>query len=109
MHREEKWKAAMSELAGDVKKPDLWRVSVLLDTRPKDVKEHMITRFDEIGENYENLTAKVLSYTTSETEQARGGHKEIQVPMEVDHVSCSEPAEEDREDVDEVRTGIDTL
>ena len=43
---------------------------------------------DEIGENHENLKAKVVSY--------------MQVPMEVDYVSGSEP-EEDWEDVDEVR------
>ena len=38
-------------------------------------------------------------------EQARGGQKEIHVPMEVD-VSGSEPEEEDWGDVDEVRRGV---
>ena len=37
------------------------------------------------------------------TEQARGGQKYTQVPMEVDHVGGSEPEEEDWDDVDEVR------
>ena len=61
-------------------------------------------RLGEIGENYENLKAKVVSCTANETEQARGGQKEMYVPVEVDHVSGSEP-EEDWGDVDEVRSG----
>ena len=62
-------------------------------------------RLDEIGENYENLKAKVVPYSTNKTEQARGGQKKLFVPMEVDHLSGSEPKEEDWEDVDEVRRG----
>ena len=40
---------------GDAKIPDLWRVSPLLEICPKDVKEQMVMRLDEIGENYEEL------------------------------------------------------
>ena len=36
----------------------------------------MLVRLDEIGENYENLKAKVISYTTNKAEQARGGQRE---------------------------------
>ena len=43
-------------------------------------------RLDEIGEIGENLKGKVVSYTTNKTEEARGGQKGRQVPMEVDHV-----------------------
>ena len=50
----------MSELGGDAKIPDWWRMSALLEIRPKDVKEQMTMRLDEIGENYENLMAKVV-------------------------------------------------
>ena len=39
MHWEEMWKAMMSEFGGDVKIPDSWRMSALLDTCPKDVKD----------------------------------------------------------------------
>ena len=60
-------------------------------------------RLDEISENYKNLKAKVVSYTTNESEQARGGQKEMLVPIEVDCVSGSEPEEEGWRDVDEVR------
>ena len=50
---------------------------------------------DEIGESLENLKAKLASsFTVNETWQARGGQKETQVPMEVDHVSGSETEEE---------------
>ena len=66
---------------------------------PKDEEEQM--RLHEIGENYENLKAKVVSYTTNETEQTRR-QKQMYAPMEVDNVSGSEPEEED---VDEVRRG----
>ena len=36
---------------------------------------------DNIGENCENLKAKVVSYTTDKTEQAQGGDKKMHVPM----------------------------
>ena len=42
MQWEEKWKAMMSELGGDAKIPDLWRMSALLEICPKDVKEEML-------------------------------------------------------------------
>ena len=61
-------------------------------------------RLDEIGKNYENLKARVVSYTTNMTKQTRGGHTEMYVSMEVDHVRGSEPEEEDWEDVNEVRS-----
>ena len=98
MQREEKHKAMMSELGGDVKVPDMWRMSALLAMGPKDVKEQLMTRLDEIGENCENLKAKVVS--TDKTEHARRGQKEVHLPMELDHVSGSEPEEEDWQDVD---------
>ena len=81
-----------SELGGDAKILDLWRMSAPLDMCPKDV-------------NYENLKAKVVSYTTNKTEQARGREKSIHVPMEVDYVSGSEPKENDWKYLDEVRRG----
>ena len=54
---EEKWKAMMSELGGDAKIPDLWRVSALLQICPKIVKEQMTMRQELTSENYENLKA----------------------------------------------------
>ena len=49
---------------------------------------------DGIGENCEDLKAKVVSYTTNKTEQARGGQKEMHMPIEVHHGGGSEPEEE---------------
>ena len=63
-------------------------MSALLEICPKDVKEQMMMRVDEIGENHENLKAKV-SYTTNKTEQTRG--EKMYVSIEVDHASGSEP------------------
>ena len=101
MQWEEKWKAMMSELGGDAKIPDLWRMSALLEICPKDVKEQMSLRLHEVGENYENLNVKVISYTTNKAEQARGGQRETTVPMELDYVSGSELYDEEEwDDVD---------
>ena len=74
----------------------------LLEICPKDVKEQMTNRLDEIGDNYENVMPKVVPYTTNKTEQARGGQEEMYVPMEVDRASGNE-AEDDCENVDNVR------
>ena len=43
------------------------------------------------------------AYPTNKTEQTRGRQKELYVSMEVDHISGSEPQEEDLGDVDEVQ------
>ena len=62
----------MSELGGDTKIPDfLEDVHRLLEICSKDVKEQMMMRLDEIGENFENLKAKVVSYTTNTTDRKR--------------------------------------
>ena len=70
-------------------------MSALLEICPRDVKEQMLMRLDDIGENYKNLKAKVVSYTTNKTKQVGGEQQETQAPMEVDHVSGSEPEVED--------------
>ena len=103
MQWEEKWKVMMSELGEGAKIPDLWRMSALLEICPKDVKEQMLLRLDEVGENYENLKVKVISYTSNKAEQSRG-QKETAVPMELDYVSGSEMYDEEEwDDVDEVK------
>ena len=50
----------MSELGGSAEIPDLRRMSALLEICPKDLKKQMMMRLDEIGENQENLKAKVV-------------------------------------------------
>ena len=98
MQWEDKWQGMMSELGGDAKILDLWRTSSLLEICPKEVDEQMMMTLYDIGENYENLKAKVVSHTTNKTRQMR-------VPMAVDHVSGSVSEDQDWEDSDEVRTG----
>ena len=63
----------------------------------------MLMRLDEVGENCENLMAKVISDTTHKAEQTRTGQNETAVPMELDYVGGSEPYDEDWDDVAEVR------
>ena len=41
--------------------PDLWNFSALLDMCLKEVKYQILMRLDEIGKNYENLKAEVIS------------------------------------------------
>ena len=94
MQWEEKWKVMLSELGKDAKIPNLWRMSALVESCLKDVKEQILMRLDKIGENCEILMAKVVPYTTNKTEQAREGQKEMHV-MEADKASGSEPEEED--------------
>ena len=55
-------------------------MSALLELCLEEVKEQMM-RLHEIGENYENLKAKVVFYTFNKAEQTRGGHKEMYVPI----------------------------
>ena len=103
MQWEEKWKVMMSELGEVAKIPDLWRMSALLEICPKNVKEQMLLMLDEAGENYENLKAKVISYTSNKAEQTRG-QKETALPMELNFVRGSEMHEvEEWNDLDEVK------
>ena len=59
MQWEEKWNAMMSEL--EMRRfQTCGGCRLSLATCPKDVKEQMTMRLDEIGENYKNLKAKVV-------------------------------------------------
>ena len=84
MDWEEKWNRMKAELGAEVKIPDLWRMSALLEICPQDLKEQMLMRLDEIGEDYEALKHKILTYATNKIEQTKGGGP---VPMDVDHVN----------------------
>ena len=78
----------------------------MLDTCPKGVRGQMMMR----PRRDWRITVRIsrrrwVSHTTNKTEQARGGREEMYVPMEVHHVSGSQPEEEDWKVVDEVRRG----
>ena len=81
----------MSELGDDAKIPDLWR-----DCRRcwRFAQGREGADVAEVGENYENLKVKVISYTSNKAEQSRG-EKETAVPIELDYVSGSEMYEEE--------------
>ena len=53
----------MTEFEGYAKIPGLWRM--LLEMRSEDVKDQMLMRLDEVGENCENLKTKVISQSTN--------------------------------------------
>ena len=82
MQWEERWKSMMTELGIEAKIPELWKMSALLEICPKEVREQMLLKMDDIGENYEQMKNKIMSYTTNKIEQTRGGP----TPMELDEV-----------------------
>ena len=99
MQWDEEWEVMMSELGEGAKIPDQRKISVLLEICPKYVKEQMLLRLDEVGESYENLKVKVISYTPNKAEQSQG-QKEKAVLMELDYVSgCEMYDEEEWDDV----------
>ena len=99
MDWEERWKRMMAELGTDAKIPDLWRMSALLEICPKELKDQMLIRLDEIGEKYEALKAKVISYATNKVEQFKGSGP---TPMDVDNVEYGLFDEEWQDEVGEV-------
>ena len=61
---EGKWRRMMAELGPEVKIPDLWRMSALLEISPRGVREAIEFRLDEIGEDYAKVKANVVAYVT---------------------------------------------
>ena len=78
---EGRWRRMMAELGTDVRIPDLWRMSALLEICPRGVREAMELQLDVIGESYEVMKTKVIAYVTNRVEGGGGA-----VPMEVDGV-----------------------
>ena len=99
MQWEERWKRMKGELGVEVKIPDLWRMSALLEICPQDLKEQMMLRLDEVGEDYEALKSKIVSYATNKVEQTKSKGP---VPMELDYVQEALGYEYEDEEVDAV-------
>ena len=102
---EGRWKRMMAELGSEVRIPDLWRMSALLEICPRGVREAMEMSLDDIGENYELMTSKVIAYVTNRVEGGAGP-----VPMDVDEVwagkgECGAWWGGSREEVQEVWSG----
>ena len=66
---EEKWKHMMTDIGGDTKMQDMWRMSALLEIFPKEVREQMLRA------NCQTLKAQRISYSTDNIEQSRGANE----------------------------------
>jgi len=95
---EQKWKKMMEEINDDkVKIPELWKMSALMEMIPKDLKEHMLLKMDEVGDKYEVLREKIIVYANNKVET---GRKAGPVPMEVDEVLQESWSEEWNEELE---------
>jgi hypothetical protein len=89
---ERRWEAMMMELGKEAVIPDLWRMSALLEICPKELKEAMLMKLDEVGESYGALKEKIINYAINKTEASRsvGGA----TPMDIDEVDYEEYEDE---------------
>ena len=74
---EEKWKKMLAEYP-DVKIPELWKMAAMHMLCPKEIKDVLDVYWDEIGEDYEKMKAKVVAWATNRAEKKGGA-----VPMEI--------------------------
>ena len=88
----------------DVKIPDLWKMAAMNMLCPKEIQDVLEIQWDEIGEDYAEMRAKVMAWATNRAEK-KGGV----VPMEIGMVDKrggeqwhEEGAQEDSGDVDAV-------
>ena len=65
-------------------------MSALLEMCPKDVKEQMMMKLDEIAVNYENFKAKVLHTRPARPGKHEEDRKRCMYRWRVDHVSGNE-------------------
>ena len=90
MQWEEKRKKMMAELGGGGRIPYLRRMLALMEICPKEVKEQMLMRLGEIGEDYVHLKMKVVSYCVIKAAQTQGGQNGGPVLMDVDWVDVDQ-------------------
>ena len=103
---EEKWRRMIVEIGQEMKIPDLWKMSALLEIVPKTVQEQVMLGMDEIGDSYEKLKHKILTYVSNRVEQGRTGGA---VPMEVDEVWWDQGDPEGEWEVDEWGGTVDAV
>ena len=75
MSCEEKWKHMMTDIGGDTKITDLWRMSALLVICLKGVRVQMLLLLAQLGAYYQTLKAQRISYSTDNMEQSRGANE----------------------------------
>ena len=83
MQWENKWRKMMAEIGKDMKIPDMWRMSALLNIVPIRVQDEMIMRLEE-DTSYQDLKEKILRYAVNKVEQVKSGGGTV--PMDVDEV-----------------------
>ena len=81
---EEKWKKMLAEYP-DVKIPELWKMAAMHMLCPKEIKEVLDVHWDEIGEDYEKMKAKVVAWATNRAKK-KGGP----VPMKIGQVTADD-------------------
>ena len=68
---EEKRKKVLAEYP-DIKIPELWKMAAMHMLCPKEIKEVLDVHWDEIGEDYEKMKAKVVAWATNRAEKKGG-------------------------------------
>lgn len=84
---EEKWRKMLRESGGEgIRIPDRWKMAAMMEILPKELVDQVYVHIDHIGEKYDVLRDKVLTWVTNKVEVA----KSHIVPMEVDEVKYFE-------------------
>ena len=85
---EDKWNAMLKEMK-DPSVPELWKMAAFLELCPKDIRDQVFLRIDEIKENYAVLREKVLGWVANRVEQEISSGT---APMEIGEVHDSQSA-----------------
>jgi hypothetical protein len=100
MEWEEKWrKMEKEERSGKI--PVLWKMAAFMEVCPPEVQDIVYQSIDDIGEDYEKLKQKVVSWTSNKM-AARGGP----VPMDIGGVR---PGEENEYCTDHEAIDVDAI
>ena len=62
--------------------PPIWKMAALLQLCPQVLREQAMQQINEIGEDYDKLRQKIISWCSNKTEQDNGGPK----PMDIGNV-----------------------
>ena len=74
---EEKWKNMLTEYP-DARIPDLWKMAAIQQLCPKEIRDVLDVRWDEIGEDFTKMKAKIIAWATNRAEKKGGA-----VPMDI--------------------------
>ena len=74
---EEKWKKMLTEYP-DARIPDLWKMAAIQQLCPKEIRDVLDVQWDEIGEDFTKMKAKIIAWATNRAEKKGGA-----VPMDI--------------------------